>query len=585
MVRRSPSAEFWNERVAFSAALHSGPYACNLASLHPYLLRAVVISLLVASCSSPLCRPGLVEQTGRCIPAEDIAKPCQPACSPTAHEVCDGDIEPPSCICAPGYSGIPCTWTGVLEDPGFQDQDAWTRTEGAEVLQNRTDTLIDRGFARIERSAACNGGAVSQTVQMPSYEVAEPLVAQVTYRAQNLYGLALGFNRAWTQLPVTSEFGWTTEPERVCLGEAAYGDAVTVQLSAPEEHPSCFGQEEGEIQVDRLDIVPAAPGECPAPGEVLNGTGEVGGGGWQFETTDVADADLAEGVGRGATSGVQLVVGASVGAAAWTRLSVPSSESLESPALLFWWRGTAGQPFGFRMGRYIGTREDAIPLDDVYGNDSDVNYLYCLPPWTHGNVVDLIFRTWADGTTSPRELVIDDVEIVSEPRCGTSTDRLDPGFDAGPARIMGVTHTTPYSSAKLRTEPSLSRTGDGGVLELSYWNEAAVIYLETWVLVPESNGNDGPAIRFWWNVPTTNTKPIRSVLGRAAVDPRFLQPGGGWQEPLASICLPRKWSGRWFRFQWRRGDIPPIGNADISPIRIYIDDLELVTDSNCPVSD
>jgi hypothetical protein len=359
---------------------------------------------------------------------------------------------------------------------------------------------------------------------------------------------------------------------------------VTVRLGSPEEHFSCFDVEaEGTIEVDRLDIVLADPGECPAPGEVFNGTGEVGGGGWQFETTSAGGAGLSDGVGRAATPGVRLVVGASDGAAAWTKLSVPSSESLQSPALRFWWKGTSGQPFGFQIGRYTRISTNALPLDDVFGNGSDVNSLYCLPPWTHGNVVDLIFKNLGDRSLDgSSELAIDDVEIVSDARCGDSTDLLDPGFDAGPTRIMGVTNFSPYQAATLRTEPVLSRTGDGGVLELSYWNESAVMWLETWVLVPESNGDAGPALFFWSNVPGFNEKPIRSVLGRAAVDPRDLQVGGGWQES-PPICLPPEWSGRWFRFQWRLGDIPPSGDAPVDPpIRIYIDDLRLTTDATCP---
>ena len=75
-----------------------------------------------------------------------------------------------------------------------------------------------------------------------------------------------------------------------------------------------------------------------------------------------------------------------------------------------------------------------------------------------------------------------------------STDVLDPGFDAGPSAIGGVINFTPFQAATLRTETSLSRTGDGGVLEISYWNESAVMFLETWVFVPESNGEEGPAV-------------------------------------------------------------------------------------------
>ena len=57
------------------------------------------------------------------------------------------------------------------------------------------------------------------------------------------------------------------QPERVCLGEAAYGGSVTVQSRTPEQHLSCFDTtRRGISEVDRLDIVPADPGECPAPG-------------------------------------------------------------------------------------------------------------------------------------------------------------------------------------------------------------------------------------------------------------------------------------------------------------------------------
>jgi hypothetical protein len=536
--------------------------------------------MLVVGCSSPVCGPELVEQTGRCVAREPSAKPCVPACSTSAHQVCDGDAEAPSCICAPGYSGVPCTWTGVLDDPGFENQDVWTRTEGAEVLQNREDTSFDKGFARIERSAACNAGVVSQTVQMPGYEVAEPLVAEVTYRAEGLFGLALGFKRAWALLPLTTDFAWTSEPERVCLGEAAYGQDVTVQLSTPDKHPSCFGEQEGEINVDRLEIVTAEPGECPAPGEALNPSGEEDGG-WEFDTAGTAEAGIVEGVGRGGTSGIRIAREGIARAAASTRLSVPSSESLKSPALRFWWKGTSGSPFSFQIGRFDGVGESAFPLDTVIGNGSDRNSVYCLPPWTHGNVLDLIFKLATASSTELTELVIDDIEIISDDSCGTSTDMLDPGFEAGPNRIMGVTIFPLFEAAAvLRNEPSLARTGDG-VLELSYSNESVVMWFETWVFAPESNGVDGPAVAFWSNVPAVNELSIQSLKGRAAVEPADLQQGGGWVRN--EVCIFPEWSGRWFRLQLRLGDFTPRLDRPVEPpIRIYIDDLELTTSSACP---
>ena len=145
---------------------------------------------------------------------------------------------------------------------------------------------------------------------------------------------------------------------------------------------------------------------------------------------------------------------------------------------------------------------------------------------------------------------------------------------------MGVTNFTPYQAATLRTEPSLSRTEDGGVLELSYWNEESVMWLETWVFVPQSNGDEGPTFVFWSNVPAINEKPIRSVVGRAVLNPLELQAGEGWRRN--ELCLPPQWSGRWFRLLWRLGEIPPTGTAPIDPpVRIYIDDLELTTSPAC----
>lgn len=570
MVRRGPTAKFPSERVEFPAALHSGADAYNLALLHLYSLRTVVTGVLVASCSSPVCRPELVEQAGRCVARELIAKPCEPTCSPTAHEVCDGDAESPSCICALGYSGIPCTWTGVLDDPGFEDEEAWTKKRGA--------TLLPNGVAFVAAISVCEAGEVSQLVEMPSYEAGEPLVAEVTYRTQgSVYGLSIGFNLAWTQLPATSDDAWLTE--RVCLGEAAYGGPVLVQLGSREQHPSCFDEPEGDIRVDHVAIVVADPGECPAPGEVSNGTADEGGGGWRFEWTGAAYAGFAEGVGRGGTSGVRLAREGIELAAAWIKVSVPSSESIPSPALRFWWKGTSGRPFNFEIGRYERITESSLPLDVAIGNDSDVNYVYCLPPWTHGNVVDLIFKALADSLDAS-ELIIDDVEIVSDERCGTSTDLLDPGFEAGPTRIMGVTLFTLNQQITLPTNAELARTGEG-VLELSYFNEDAVSQWETWVLVPPSNGDEGPAVVFWSNVPLAAEIPIQSVLGRAAINPADLPVGGGWRQN-PPICLPPEWSGRWFRVQLRLGDFPPMPNRPVVPeIRIYIDDLELTTSSAC----
>lgn len=555
--------------------------AYNSRVLRPLILTSLLVGLFAAGCSSPVCRPELIQQGARCLTPEEAAKECSPACDPTAHEVCDGDFDAPSCVCAPGYQGSPCTWFGVLESPGFESEGAWTTSRGATVLPFEPGP-IDQGIGFLAPSVGCNAGALSQLVDMPEYAAAEPLVVEVTYRTQGAFGASVGFDRAWTFLESVERNTWTTQ--RTCLGDAAFGRSLVVQFSAPERHPSCDDDPEVGIEVDRMAIVPAEEGECPAPGAVLNPAAESDEGGWQFVTSGTASAGFAEGVGRGGSSGILLERASDGRAAAWTRVSVPTSESLTSPALRFWWRGTRDRPFKVRLGRFdegdnIG---GAFQLDDLYGSGVDETYVYCLPPWTHGNVVDLVFRIPDEDSDDASELAVDDVQIVSDERCGTATDILDPGFDAGPTRYLGVTQRTPFQAATLRTEPALSQTGDGGVLELSYWNEAAVMRVDSWMLVPEPRGDEGPALAFWANIPLGTDKMLRTVLGRAAVDPNPVEPAGGWFRE--EVCLPPAWFGRWYRVQWRLGDSSPAGNATIEPpVRLYIDDLELTTSSACPV--
>jgi hypothetical protein len=312
----------------------------------------------------------------------------------------------------------------------------------------------------------------------------------------------------------------------------------------------------------------------------LNADGEDDGG-WEFDTTGTAEAGLVAGVGRGGTTGIRIARQGSALAAASTKISVPSSESLTSPALRFWWKGTSGSPFYFQLGRFDGVALGAFPLDTVRGNGSDRNFVYCLPPWTHGNVVDLIFAFGTGSSTDLTELIVDDIEIISDESCGSSTDLLDPGFEAGPNRIMGVTIFPLFeAAATLRNEPSLARNGDG-VLELSYSNESVIMWFETWVFAPESDGVNGPAVAFWSRVPVENELSLQSVKGRAAVEPADLEIGGGWKRN--EVCIFPEWSGRWFRLQLRLGDFAPRPDRSIDPpVRIYIDDLELTTSSACP---
>ena len=149
--------------------------------------------------------------------AEVVTKECSEPCNAAAHETCNTELEEPECQCAPGYEGAPCRWVGVLSDRGFADPEAWTATNGATVLPFE-EGPTDLGVALFAPSVVCTAGAVGQTVDMPSTDAGEPLVAELTYLAQDAHGVAVGFNRAWKTLPMPSG-DWQTA--RFCLGEAA----------------------------------------------------------------------------------------------------------------------------------------------------------------------------------------------------------------------------------------------------------------------------------------------------------------------------------------------------------------------------
>jgi len=574
--------------------------------MRPIFAMAAFPIVAATGCGLPVCAPGWLEADGQCI-ADDTPDPdpkCEVPCEPQAHEVCDTELEPPSCVCAPGYGGNPCVWVGVLRSPGFDDDLAWSQTNGAVVDPNepRTRTDKDPGIAFLRASVVCNGGAVSQTVEMPPYGAAQALIAEVTYQAENVYGLGVGYNDVWRTLPSTGELAggeageWVTK--RICLGDAAYGGEVKFQVGAVDQQPACFTDPVGEIKVDRLVIVPANQNECPPVGEVLNGEAEESEGGWVFideetggEDTEAVQAWFDPDGGRSNTSGARIyreaVSSGEVGMS--TQLSVPLKETLPSPALRFWWKGTTGNRFHAEIGTYDAPGVIRRAVEDFVGNGGDTNFVYCLPPWTHGNVVELGFSILLNSPPQTAELIVDDVEIVSDPNCGEFTTLFDPGFESAPNRTMGVTTTSTDEWVEMREDSELARNGNG-VLELGYKNANSLILYETWVLVPPSEGAKGPALVVWYDYAdpdplgsgTPPVLPVRSVVGRAASDPRDLLPGADWTRH--EICLPPEWSDRWFRVQFRVGDIFDLPAAELidPPTRIYLDDFEVKPSATCP---
>ncbi len=525
--------------------------------------------------SAASCGEGFQPEGGTCVPVTPpkCAEPCG------AHETCDGSVSPAACECVTGYVGEPCTWGGAPRDPDFTDQTAWPdKTNGATVIPLTLGTRT--GIASFERSVVCNAGAVSQVIDMPPYGLAEPFVVEITYRAENVEGVDVGFDRAFKTLPGTNG-EWETH--RFCLGDAAYGGSVKLQVASSERLADCFAAPIGTIEVDRLEILVAEPEECPEPGSVLNGEANVGKGGWEFITLGSATGSIDAGVGRGGSDGARIYRKANTRdqAAMTTLVSVPLQSSKPSPALRFWWKATNAWLYHIEIGtaRGIGTRVRS--LDTLVADDAAHIYTYCLPPWTHGNVVDLSFVAAGGEISKESELVVDDVEIISSQSCGDSADLLDPSFASSPNRWPGVTELgTSGRSVQIVDDEELSRAAGSGALEISYATNDVFVEMETWVWVPESDENGGPQLVLYSNIDANPQVPVRWLLGRTAVVNAELPTGGGWRR--TPVCLPAQWANRWFRFRVRIDPSSDPLQVFDPPKRVLLDDFELGTDQGCP---
>jgi hypothetical protein len=471
-----------------------------------------------------------------------------------------------------------------LRDPGLEDATAWELTNGATIIPDQ-EGPSGGGVASLAPNVVCSGGAIGQRVEMPPYDAAEPLVAEVTYRARDVSGIAVGFDRAWKPLPPTGE-EWVTA--RFCVGEAAYGAEVAIQVASSEKTAACneLPVETGTIEVDRLTVEVASSGECPGPGEVINGDADPAEGGWRFTGQEGAVADFAIGAGRQGSDGVRIYTptgGDNDRAAATTQVSVPLPTSAASPALRFWWKGTTDRFFYVDAGTFISANKIDRVLTTLRGTDQGREHIYCLPPWTHGSVIDLSFFLLATSPAGEIELVVDDVEIVLETGCSNDSDIHDPGFEDMQTERPGIeVFGNLNQSFEVIRDALRARSGEG-FLEIAYETTHALVIVEQWVFVPEPDDRGGPLLGFHSVVPAEPDLQVRWVLGRAREREADLPTGGGWR--LNEACLPARWANRWYRFQVWVGSAGVDGSAEMPvdpPKSVLLDDFEVTTSAACP---
>ncbi|MEM9728270.1 MAG: hypothetical protein AAF997_06780 [Myxococcota bacterium] len=520
--------------------------------------------------------------------------PCERACD-GAREVCERVEDDEACVCAAGYSGEPCEWGTVPADPSFNATEAWTAEAGVTVLPAAEG--VDSGVAQIDGFGLCNGAMIGTTVDMPGADTGDQFVAEIRFRSIVTGGMVIYAGRARHPVQSVGTASWLTE--RVCLGTAAFGSAgrtrggpVEFRIGVSRVPPDCDPESARSVEIDRFQILVAEPGECPTVGTVANGNAEPEGGGWQF-LLDAADggagAELADEIGRDGTGGARIYKDqpqtpgfAKMG----TRISVPLPNAAGAgPALRFWWRQT-----GFTAFANLGwTAPLAIEVSAAlstlgrFDESREGVASYCLPPWTHGAVVPLWFQPATDGFEG--ELVVDEVEITLDPRCGDSADLLDPGLDSAPnlwpgSHWQGLLEVDPgveIVTGRGRGEPP------GGALLFRYDSGNPRLLFRSMVWVPEGSGERGPQLVFYSNVvlPAPEGTGIRTdvAINRTAIGEN-LPVGVGWSRN--TYCLPSGWSGRWLPFQIVLEN-REVGTFDlVEPTReLLFDDFELTTSTAC----
>lgn len=458
-----------------------------------------------------------------------------------AHTVCLDQVTSRTCVCAAGYTmgATGCTWTGVIDDPGFSEtSDRWMAM-GPAMLQPTAAMapgMKDPGLVSIHSADfQCRvNGIVSQTLTMPRRSRAEPLQFQATYQSLQKGPLqetfpAVAVGLGWYDHQFASNRNYISSS--LCLGAAHYAPESSTgpgsQLPLVVTLASPFAQcdaNQTELDIDHFEIVPATSDTCPDPGVVPNGDAE-GTGGWTFQTggSGAETASFAPGVGANGSRGVKLFVSQRCDLArATVPVSVPAADATGSPALSIFHSGSIN----------LTLDQTSFPTS---GNGQPTVDHYCLPAPLRGLVLQLEADVAVPGGLCTDVLntqaVVDDVKVANDPACGTDPQVTDPGFESGALPLV-LSSTPGKSTAAVVADPAAH--GGQHDLALAVSDACTNAFYVTQVAAPTVNPGEGAAVSFYYRLEagtsslfvsgTTNFAPMRDGQwhqGFACIDQRF----------------------------------------------------------------
>jgi hypothetical protein len=245
--------------------------------------------------------------------------------------------------------------------------------------------------------------------------------------------------------------------------------------------------------------------------------------------------------------------------------------------LTYWWRGSPDALFEVKLGTRVSLDDLGRQVDTLVGSGSPNTFTYCLPPWTHGSVLDLTFSL-RDEDVGDVELVVDEVRIVDVEDCGTSTDLVDPRFESSrssPTRRMGTRLSSALESVALEEAPGPSNGAENRVLALKSESTNTGLSVDTHVFVPGSDGRGPPAVTFYSRAPVSIASRVAWTLGLDESMSDSVNADEQWD--LNVVCLPELWAGRWYRLR-----VEMTGATTPQAIdTLLLDDLEVGTSPDC----
>ena len=543
-------------------------------------------------------------------PIADATCTFGPDCPP-AHAICDWTAAQP-CTCVAGYTmngEAQCVWTGVVVDPGFQTTTAWS-AGGARIGSDVNGQYdIDPGVAEFSGNALCNLARVTQTLTMPKYSLAEPLVIETRFRPSEVpRGLAVGIGGVWhnalTNLDYLGPSGVNQGSSllRTCLGPEAYapessaGPDAQIDLAVMPSWAAANCADPGSaVILDHVEIKPAGPGQCPTPGTANNGDFE-GDGGWDLQMNASGSpgaTTVEEAVGEGGTRGAHFhILATCVYAVARDRISIPTS--IASPAISYYARASAAMS----QEVVVAGLATQIPVGTAGSTTR-----FCLPPAVRGSVqwFDTHSDSFPAGTcflppSAPGDVFIDNLKVVDDPACGTNPAIADPGFEAVGHPLLGakLAKGDLALGARAVNDPTNAHSGNG-VLELSADVGCQLPAFVASVRVPRVAGPDGPALEFFYKAPppgqyTFAAGPTGWTVAGAISSADDVPIGG----PMlvrdsayhrAFVCLDPKLADRAQRISFAlTTTATPCTNRNVAIPRetAFVDDLAVTTDPSCP---